>query len=1284
MNDQQRVALLLHTCGAELQELYFSLVDEEEEKSFEACVRVLYEHFVPKANLPFERHQFRQMSQLNSEKVDQFVSRLRQKATTCEFANLDEAIRDQLIEKCFDPKLRRKFLERTNATLKDLQDVARAYEAVEQQMKAMGETVNALKHNTHSGGRNKGSTNQQRLKPNRSGGESKSRCYNCNRTGHFARDSSCPARGQNCNECGAKGHFSACCKAKEKRPAKGTKKDNVNRVLGKTVSPSERNDYAFVVRHKYGSEGEVSLKVGGVRVEGVLIDSGASCNLIDYKTWSYLKQNRVVCQSAQSEKKIFAYGQKEPIDVAGTFTTEIVCEANGETCVDEFTVIKGDGRPLLGKRTAEQLDVLRVGPEKEEEVYTVTEQGNDVDIREKYPALFTGVGKLKGYKLKLHINEDVTPVAQSVRRLPFGLRDKVDDKLDELLDMGIIEEVPEATPTTWVSPLVVVPKADGKDIRVCVDMRRANEAIIRERHPIPTIEEVLYDLNGATVFSKIDLKWGFHQIELEEDSRAITTFITHRGLYRYRRLMFGITSAPEKYQKIISDVLAGCSGVANIADDLVIYGTDLEEHDSNLRKVLTRLEEQGLTVNGEKCQFRLPRLTFFGHELSARGIAPSEEKIAAVVNARPPQNVSEVRSFVQLVQYSAKFIPDFAQVAEPLRRLLRKGEPFVWGPDQGDAFHKLKKLMTSTKALAYFRNDCKTRIVADAGPEGLGAVLLQLQGEEWRAVSYASRNLSDVERHYAQTEKEALALVWACERFNIYVSGREFELETDHKPLECIFGKTSKPSARIERWVLRLQCHDYKVVYRPGKTNIADALSRMNQCNSKDLSSEKEDIIRFVATEATPVALTTREIERESELDPELQSVRYYIENDDWSKCKLMAYTCIKNELCTIGKLVMRGDRIVIPNTLRKRVLEAAHEGHQGIVKTKSRLRTKVWWPKMDSDAERICKSCHGCQVVGQLNVPEPMKRTEPPSGPWQDVAVDLMGPMPTGESLLVVVDYYSRYYEVVIMHSTTTEKIVDALSTIFARFGFPYSLKSDNGPQFLSENFQTFLQESGIEHRTSPPLWPQANGEVERQNRTLLKALKVAQVEGKNWRKELPKFLLAYRSTPQVSTGSTPASLMFGRELKTKLPELRGERSVLDESSRERDWQHKLEHKEYADSKRGATNSSLAPGDKVLLRNTKASGKLTPNFESTPYTVLTKEGNEMMVESKDGVPYRRDSSFVEPYHPPTDGTLTADIVLENQEVETRNEENEILDPPALSGFRTDLKTLSWTSQNEL
>ena len=189
----------------------------------------------------------------------------------------------------------------------------------------------------------------------------------------------------------------------------------------------------------------------------------------------------------------------------------------------------------------------------------------------------------------------------------------------------------------------------------------------RERHPNLTIEEILYDLNGATVFSKLDLKWGFHLITLEEQSRDITTLVIHRGLFRYKRLMFGITSAPEKYKKIIYDVIRGCNVLANIADDLIVYGCDLKEHDRNLHEVLQRPRDSGLNLNGDKCHFRLPKLTFFGRELSKKGVAPSDEKIAAVVNSRAPKNISEVRSFVQLVQYSVKFIPNFSHEAEPLQ-----------------------------------------------------------------------------------------------------------------------------------------------------------------------------------------------------------------------------------------------------------------------------------------------------------------------------------------------------------------------------------------------------------------------------------------------------------------------------------------------------------------------------------------------------------------------------------------------------------------------------------------
>ena len=264
------------------------------------------------------------------------------------------------------------------------------------------------------------------------------------------------------------------------------------------------------------------------------------------------------------------------------------------------------------------------------------------------------------------------------------------------------------------------------------------------------------------------------------------------------------------------------------------------------------------------------------------------------------------------------------------------------------------------------------------------------------------------------------------------------------------------------------------------------------------------------------------------------------------------------------------------------------------------------------------------------------MQLVEPPSGPWQDVAIDVLGPLPSGENLLVVVDYYSRFFEVVIMHSTTFRKMIDSLMPIFTRYGYPFSLKSDNAPQFVSEEFESFLATHGIQHRKSPPLWPQANGEVERQNRTLLKSLKVAEAEGKKWKDELDRFLLAYRTTPHSSTGATPAFLMFGRELKTKLPELRPNKSVLDESTRDRDCNQKLASKMYGgDKQRHAMDNKITPGYKVLLKNTKQSGKLATNFEPNPYTVQTKEGQELTLKSTDGTVQRRNSSFVKPYRTP-------------------------------------------------
>jgi len=315
---------------------------------------------------------------------------------------------------------------------------------------------------------------------------------------------------------------------------------------------------------------------------------------------------------------------------------------------------------------------------------------------------------------------------------------------------------------------------DQAGVRICIDMRRANEAVVRERHPIPPVDEVLPDLNQSTVFSKLDLTLGFHQVELEEASRAITAFVTHVGLFRYKRLMCGVNSATEMYQHIIRQVLQDCPGAANIADDIIVHGKGKEEHNERLAKVFNKLIKAGLTLNREKCQFGMSHLEFMGHLLTDRGIGPTQARVEAVQNAREPTCVSEVRSFLGLVNFSAKFIPNLAIVAETLRKLCRQNVKFEWKSEQKEAFAELKSRLAKAETLAYFDKSARTEVIADAGPVGLGAVLVQWQNGERRVVYYASRVLSYVERRYSQTEKEALALVWACERFHVYLGGIEF------------------------------------------------------------------------------------------------------------------------------------------------------------------------------------------------------------------------------------------------------------------------------------------------------------------------------------------------------------------------------------------------------------------------------------------------------------------------------------------------------------------------------
>ena len=1247
ITDSKRLrALMLHHAGVEVQDRFATLVEDDTEADvFKRAIGALDKSFDFKPNKRYERYVLRLMQQQEGETVSQFVARMKAQAQHCGFADANAAedqVCDQLVVQIRDQELRKKLLAVTDLTLTKALQEAREHEATEQHARDMNScgavdratagTVNAIGDDSIRRVSRQAAVQQR----------SDQTCHNCGRTGHFARDSSCPAKGKKCDRCGKRGHFAVKCRQQGK--ASGVTHEPTGRhrdeqqsgrkAYARTIesrssdsppSPTSDTDheYGFGVQPCRSRQMTIPVYVGTIATTA-LVDSGATCNLMGRREFRALRDRGLLADLRPCHQTLYAYGATK-LNTIGEFDAELA--VNGKSQTTAFIVIKGSGQLLLGRDSALGFGVLSL---PQPVVSAVSSASLDESFKQQlvaqYPTVFNGVGKLKGYQAHLHIDPNKAPVAQKQRRVPFALESKVKEKLDDLLERDIIQEA--EGPTPWVSPVVVAEKPNG-DIRLCVDMRRANEAIVRERHPLPTVDEIIRNINGSVVFSKIDLKWGFHQVELDEESRSITTFAVNDRLYQYKRLAFGISSAPELYQKLIRGLLYGLSGLQNAADDMVVYGRDYEEHDRNLHRLLQRLQENHITVNKDKCVFRQKSVVFYGLLLSADGVQPTEATVSAMRNAKAPSNASEVRSFLGTAGFSAKFIPDFATITEPLRRLTRQNAKFQWGEAQQNAFSRLKEALTSAAALAYFDPAADTEVIADASPVGLGAVLVQHQRGLRRPVAYASRALSAVEQRYSQTEKEALALVWACERFHQYLFGRQFDLVTDHKPLEVIYSARSKPSARIERWVLRLQPYHFTVRHIKGPRNIADCLSRL-PADPAPARSATEEYVRSIIKVNTPRAMHAGTVREASETDEELQQVCDCLASGRLDNLP-HSYRAVRHELTEVDGAVLRGTRLVIPKKLRRQVVDLAHEGHQGIVKTKERLRTKVWWPGMDGDAERRCRSCHGCQVVsGDIITPE-VKSTPFPNQPWEHLAADLLGPLPSGEYLLVLVDYYSRYYEVDILKNITSETIIRCLSVHFARYGIPSSVRTDNGPQFVSAEFQQYLVDMGIGLRRTTPLWPRANGEVERQNRSLLKALRVAQAEKRPWKEEMQTFLLAYRSTRHSTTGQTPAYLMFGREIQCKLPSLAALNTGKDQEARDRDTAQKQVIRDCADRCSQARDQTTQPGDQVLLKRSNPGNKLDSPFHPEPHHVVSRHGDQVVVESPDGKQVRRNISFTKP-----------------------------------------------------
>ncbi|XP_043245814.1 uncharacterized protein K02A2.6-like [Amphibalanus amphitrite] len=780
-----------------------------------------------------------------------------------------------------------------------------------------------------------------------------------------------------------------------------------------------------------------------------------------------------------------------------------------------------------------------------------------------------------------------------------------------------------------------------------IDMREPNKAIRRTPRHVTTVAEMRHMLEGARVFSELDMSHGFHQLALAEESRKMGAFRTHEGLHRFKVLFFGASPASDIFHDRISATLRGLTGCTSIHDNILVWGKTAEEHATNLDACLQRLKERGLTLRKEKCTFGSEEVNWFGWVFSKSGMSADPRKVKAIREAGPPQTTDDVRSFLQACQYNARFMFNseqaYAQLTKPLRELTRKHARFIWSKECEQAYQAILKAMTSETALRPFDPQLPTKLVTDAGPDGIAASLFQVTSDgTWIPIDHASRSLTPCEQRYCQFEKESLAQAWGMNVHRHYLLGIRFDSVTDHKPLLAVYNGKRRGNARVERHKLQTQEFQYQMVHLPGKANPCDYASRHPMPLSSYHAAQLDDMILYrhdeicinaVISDDTPDAINIKEVQEATARDPQSQKLikciqQGYITRDP----DLDPFRQIFREFSFNRGVLLREDRLYIPasepepgaGSLRQRVVELAHEGHQGVGRCKRLLRAQVWFPHLDALVDEKISKCLACQASTFTPTRDPLKPTPLPERPWQRVAADFWGPLSSGEHLLVVIDEYSRYPEVEITSSTSGLATIPVLDKIFATHGIPESVKTDGGPPFNGHDFAMYARWAGFTHRRVSPEDPEANGLAEAFMKTIKKTWHTSRIEGKNPKQELYKLLRQYRATPHPSTGKPPAELLFNRPFRTRL--LTAERptpgtpyhDVQKHDARAKDVQ-----KAYKDTPKNVRPHNIQTGDTVLLQ--RRSTKTASRYDPEPYKVVQMKGTQITA-TRGGSTLTRDS----------------------------------------------------------
>ncbi|XP_060881762.1 uncharacterized protein K02A2.6-like [Metopolophium dirhodum] len=748
----------------------------------------------------------------------------------------------------------------------------------------------------------------------------------------------------------------------------------------------------------------------------------------------------------------------------------------------KLLVVKKGHRALVGRMN--KLGITIRGVSKIEVESTNKNNKLELLINEFEELFEEKIGKYKYEKVTLKVKEECTPIFCKPRPIPFAFNKKVEGELDRLEREDIIQKVETSE---WGTPLVPVIKPDGS-IRLCADYKTTvNKYLVDINHPLPRVEEVFVALQGGKTFSKLDFLNAYNQLELCESTQKLLAWSTSKGIYIVKRLPFGTKPACSKFQSVIEKVLLRTKGVKNFLDDIIVTGR---------------------------------------HIIGLEGIERDKNKVKAMLNAVEPKSVTEVKAFTGMVTYYAKCIPNLSTLLGPIYNLLKKEVKFIWTNECRKAFNKTKQAMASESLLVHYNPELSVVLSCDASEYGIGAVLMHMfENGEKRPVGYASRILTVAEKKYSVIQKEALAVFWGVKKFSQYLLGRKFFLETDHKPLLALYGENKgipvMASGRIQRWALYLSEFDYQVLHIKGNDNkVADGLSRLPDEEEVQTQINEADYVDFMEN-TMPIDYEILRVETKK--DNEFSLVVKYL-NEGWPikvREELKPYAIRKEEICVDKDILMWGYRILIPKSLRKDLLKEVHSTHMGMSKMKTLCRSYMWWPGLDKDIENWVQSCDAClQSRSEPILAEP-KKWEEASCPMDRVHIDFL--YLQGKNYLIMTDIFTKWPEVAEMKIMNSCSVIEKLREIFARFGLPNKIVSDNGPQFRSEEFIQFCKNNMIRFVTSPPYHPATNGSAENAVKSLkngiLKAVKDKKNKNVSLNTLIQRYLLVYRNTPHWIT---------------------------------------------------------------------------------------------------------------------------------------------------------------------